>query len=177
MEPFLVCSTDVMRSVLENQAAVAAVSIRVRDRVRDSENVMIIPSHVLLPFKMNDVWCLIYLNNKLKEAYYVDPRLNCNFPYDRDKVIETSCQIINPAIVELTKLLANGVPYRFSLFPKYEEGVTYYEPIENSADSGIFVLSIIDFLLYDVPIIIDYNYLQKLHHLLCYALLSGKFYR
>jgi hypothetical protein len=69
MEPFLVCSTDVMRSVLENQAAVAAVSIRVRDRVRDSENVMIIPSRVLLPFKMNDVWCLIYLNNKLKEAY------------------------------------------------------------------------------------------------------------
>ena len=166
-----------MVAVLEYQAAVTAVSIRVRDRVRDSKNVMIIPSRVLLPFKMNNVWCLIFLDNKLKEANFVDSRLNCNYPYDSDNVIETSCQIINPAIEELTKLLADGVPYQFSLFPKYEEGVIYYEPIKNSADSGIFVLSIIDFLLNDIPIIIDNNDLQKLRHLLCYALLSGNFYR
>lgn len=73
----------------------------------------------------------------------------------------------------------NEVPdessWSFSKFPKFQEGVAYYEPLRHVFDSAIYVLNCIDFDLHDVPLIFLRNSIERTRMLTANSILKGSF--
>ena len=63
------------------------------------------------------------------------------------------------------------------LYPKYVEGVQYFEPLpeHRTAESGIYLLTAIDFILNDAPCIFFLENIKLLRLLLSHQVLVKKF--
>ena len=65
--------------------------------------------------------------------------------------------------------------YPSYLFPTFVELVEYYEPVTSDCDSGVYVLTAIDYICNDVPCIFIVNNIPHLRILLAHQVLVQKF--
>lgn len=177
--PDLICSMDVMDICLEGDFAGAK---------RILPNDYQLCSRIFLPVLKDDVYRLVYidLRKPLKKSIeYFDPRINSSLPlaqiqlpanFDADKAELRRCAyylLLELGLCEIGEAWTDTI----NTFPKYVEGVQYFEVLSAAHlnDSGVYVLSAIDFISNDVPCIFFRENMKHLRSLLAHQILVGNF--
>jgi len=139
-----------------------------------------------LPILKGSNYRLVIVDKVQKTINVFDPFLNCSMPpniasldYIQEDMPQYAGVIMSflraADIVDASDEASWLSPFPSCLFPNYKELVQYYEPITNACDSGIYVLTAIDYISNDVPCIFFVDSISHLRNLLAHQVLVQKF--
>jgi hypothetical protein len=141
---------------------------------------------LLLPILERSIYRLIIVDSFQKRVSVFDTRINSSLPINNhnipDDYIEDCQRLFNTVRSLITTALnienfgeyfKNFPDY---VFPSFCEGVRYFEalPQDNITDSSVYVLTAIDYIINDVPLIFRINQIEHLRKLLAHQLLLEK---
>jgi hypothetical protein len=110
----------------------------------------------------SNCWMLIVIEIEEKKVYCINPTMNDSLIIQTLK--ETIKQKLNPFLIQINNLFNN---FNFTIHPNL-----YFEPLQNSFDSGIYIVSTIYYLAYNSPVYFKENDMIKTRFNFAYWLMN-----
>ena len=133
---------------------------------------------------------LIIADLSERQLLYIDPRVNSSLPQDTREVIENIELDLNRNCGIVRDILARFDQYFYPegaedidvvdrwpclQYPKFSEGIVYFEPLRDVRDSAIYILHLMDFDMHDVVPLFFRRDIGRVRLNLAYNVLNGTF--
>lgn len=123
---------------------------------------------IFICFRDNALWKLLVIDRALETITYVTPALGREEGSSIEPELATA-ESLRLAIEECAPSERERVWKSELLKP------TYWSPVENNFDTGVYIVLMIYCMIHGCPIIIDRYDIKRIRHALAYFVLSGEF--
>ena len=148
--------------------------------------------HIYFPIWNSEIntYCLIIADLSEKKLLYIDPRVNSSLPLDTREVIANveidlnrNCTIVRDILARFDQYFYPEVAEDIDAedrwpclqYPKFSEGIVYFEPLQDVRDSAIYILHLMDFDMHDVLPLFFRRDIGWVRLNLAYNVLNGTF--